>query len=374
MASFKIRGFKVIALKPDYRARLATLRAEMESGGVDGLLVSDIHNIRYLSGFTGSSAYAVVTLRRAFLLTDPRYAVQSEEEVRKSGFKVRIYKKKPLEALAVSIKRLKVSRLGFEGDFLSYNGYKRIKSVLKPIPLKPLANPVGRVRQVKDTFEVGLIKKAASILESGFKKAERTLRAGITEAGAALAVEEWMRKKGAEGLAFESIVASGPRSSLPHGAASEKRIKRGDLVIVDMGACCEGYTSDNTRTYCIGRAKPLQKKIYGVVKGAQKRALELIGDGVRAEEVDRAARAHIEKAGYGKFFSHGTGHGLGLDVHERPAIAPLSKDILKEGMVVTIEPGIYMPDWGGVRIEDMALVRKNGCDLVTTSPDELLCL
>lgn len=350
------------------------LRREMKEAGVDGLLVSDIHNIRYLSGFTGSSAYAVVTLRGALLLTDPRYTVQSEEEAGESGFKVLIYKKKPLDALAARLKRLKVTRLGFEGDFLSYNGYKKIKSLVKSAQLKPLSNPVGRVREVKDAFEVGLIKKAAAILESGFKKAERVLRAGVTEAGAALSVEEWMRKKGAEGLAFESIVASGARGALPHAAASEKRIKRGDLVVVDMGAAFAGYTSDNTRTYCMGKAKPLQKKIYDVVKGAQKRALMLIRDGARASEVDRAARAHIEKAGYGKFFSHATGHGLGLDVHERPAIAPLSNDILKEGMVVTVEPGIYMPGWGGVRIEDMALVRKDGCELVTTSPDELLCL
>ncbi|GMR04759.1 MAG: Xaa-Pro peptidase family protein [Thermodesulfobacteriota bacterium] len=372
----KIRGKGVLVIDkgPDYRNRLKGLRREIVRKGVDGLLVTDINNIRYLTGFTGSSGYVVVTRNKALLFTDTRYTVQAKLETAPSGFTVRIYKQKPLEVLAARVGGFNLRRLGFEGDVLSYNLYKKIKSALKPLRFSPITNPVAGVRAVKDPFEVDLIKKSSAILKSGFKKVERTLKAGLTEAGVALCAEEWMRKKGAEGVAFETIVASGQRGALPHGKASEKRIKKGELVVVDMGARFEGYNSDNTRTYCIGKANGLQEKIYGVVKEAQKRAIALITDGVAAVDVDGAARSHIKKAGYGKYFGHGTGHGVGLDVHERPSIGPASKDVFKEGMVVTVEPGIYIPGWGGVRIEDMALVKKDGCELMTASPDELVCL
>jgi len=227
---------------------------------------------------------------------------------------------------------------------------------------------------VKEPGEIDLIRRSAAILEGGFRKAARLLRPGAVEKIVARKVEDYFIGRGAGGVSFESIVASGERGALPHGKASNKEIKKGELVVVDMGARYEWYCSDATRTFCVGGATSLQKKIYTIVKEAQLLAAGRIKDGVKASIVDRAARSHIRKAGYGKNFGHGTGHGLGLEVHEGPGLGPRGGEILREGMVVTVEPGIYIPGWGGVRIEDMVIVRRDGCEFITTSPEKLLCI
>ncbi len=250
----------------------------------------------------------------------------------------------------------------------------KIKKALPGIRLKPAAGITAELRAQKDASEVGRIEDAITVLDLGFKKVMNGLVPGASEKELALAVEFYFKKNGADGLAFDTIIASGLRGAMPHGKASDKKIKKGELVIVDMGAFRNGYNSDETRTYCVGKATKLQKNIYGIVMEAQERAIKKIRPGVAATEVDSAARNFIEKAGYGKYFGHGTGHGVGLEIHENPYIGPLGKDVLKEGMVVTIEPGIYIPGWGGVRIEDMALVVKGGCEILTKSPKEFMCL
>lgn len=334
-----------------------------------------MENIRYLTGFTGSSAYLVFSEKKSTLLTDSRYASQAREEVKKNGFAVKIYKKDLFSVISAVIKKLSLKGpVGVDGGGLSYNSYQKFKLVLKPLQLKSISNVTGLIRMVKEPSEIGLIEKSAAILEQGFKKAEKILRPGIAEREAARKVEDFFISRGAEGVSFESIVASGHRSALPHGKASDKEIKKGELVVVDMGVLFKGYCSDATRTFAIGGSTALQKKIYRIVKEAQLLAIERIRDGVKAAYVDAAARGHIRKAGYGRFFGHGTGHGLGLAVHEGPGIGPGSKDVLSAGMVVTVEPGIYIPGWGGVRIEDMALVKKDGCELITASPEKLLCI
>ncbi len=347
------------------------LRELLEKNAVDAFLVSDIKNIRYLSGFTGSTAYAIVTKDAAWLVTDSRYTAQAKAETK--GFKVRLFRK-AIETLRELLGELKVKTLAFESNNITYDNLLRLRKSFKGIRLKPVPNAIQRLRAVKDGDEVGLIRASAALLDEGYKRAEAILRPGVVERDAALEIEFSFRSMGAEGLAFDTIIASGERGALPHGKADFKKIKKGELVVVDMGVLKDGYNSDETRTYCMGKATREQKKVYEVVRGAQERALQTLKPGVSASAVDLVARQHIEKAGYGRYFGHGTGHGVGLDIHESPGIGPLSKDVLREGMIVTVEPGIYIPGWGGVRIEDMALVVKGGFEVITTTSRDFRCL
>jgi Xaa-Pro aminopeptidase len=353
-------------------ARLDSALQTLGARGVEGLLVTDIRDLRYLTGFSGSSACLLLSARGpSWFLTDSRYAAQARAEVR--GFKTRI-SRKPLEAVAALVKRIGIRSLGFDGNVLSHDSYLRLKKALPGIRLRPAAGVVKDLRRRKDGAEVAEIRAAARILDAGFSAAEEVIRPGITEKEAALLIETAFRRAGADSPAFDTIIASGARGALPHGRPTGKKIRNGELVVVDMGVSLNGYNSDCTRTYCVGRASRRLKAIYQVVKDAQARALDRIRPGVAAVAVDRAARGHIEKAGYGRCFGHGTGHGVGLDVHEAPAVSPGSKDVLEEGMVLAIEPGIYLPGVGGARIEDMALVVMDGCEILTGSTREFICL
>ncbi|MBW7956804.1 MAG: aminopeptidase P family protein [Deltaproteobacteria bacterium] len=354
--------------EPDYRGRLRGLRTLL-GDKLDAILVSDLKNARYLSGFTGSNAFIVVTHDEAFFLTDPRYTAQAREEVK--GFKIRIFRK-ALDEISALVLEKRIKALGFEAPNLNYASYRKLAKALPKVRLRPADGLIERLRERKDLFEVEKIRASANLLDVGFRKAARLVRAGAIESEAAFSIEVDLRRKGAEAMAFDTIIASGERGSLPHGRASGKRIKKGELVVVDMGVLMDGYNSDETRTFAAGKLKPRQREIYGIVKDAQSAAIDAIRPGRRASEVDGAARKVIEKAGYGKFFGHGTGHGVGLDIHERPSLGPLSEDVLDEGMVVTIEPGIYLPGYAGVRIEDMALVVKGGCELLTKTAKELI--
>ncbi len=359
----------------DYKKRRAAMAAGLARRKLPVFIETGMENIRYLTGFTGSSAFLVFSEKKSTLLTDSRYASQAAEEVKKNGFSVKIYKKDLFSVIATVVARLSTSGpVGVDGGALSHSSFLRLRAAMRPLRLRAAGNLTGRLRMVKEPCELELIRRSASILEQGFRKASRLLRPGAVERAVARKVEDFFIDRGAEGASFGSIVASGPRGALPHGKASHKEIKRGELVVVDMGARYDGYCSDATRTFCIERATRLQKKVYSIVKEAQLLAAARIRDGVKASLVDRAARAHIRKAGYGKNFGHGTGHGTGLAVHEGPGIGPGSKDVLREGMVVTVEPGIYIPGWGGVRIEDMVIVRGDGCEFITSSPEQLLCI
>lgn len=351
--------------------RLKALRSLLNESGLDALLVTDIKNIRYLSGFTGSSAYIVLTAERAWFLTDSRYTVQAGEEV--TGFKLKICKK-AFDEITVLVTSLRLKSLGFESNHVSYDFYRKFAKALKGIRLKPAAGIIEKLRIRKDASEIGLIKDAARVLDLGYGTAMEVLLPGAVEREAALEIELALRKAGAEGSAFDTIIASGFRGALPHGKAAQKKVKKGELVVVDMGVLKNGYNSDETRTFCIGRSDALKKKVYRIVKDAQALAIDKIRPGIPASMVDNAARSYIERSGYGKFFGHGTGHGVGLDVHEAPAVGPGSKDILEEGMVITIEPGIYLPGEFGVRIEDMAVVVREGCEIITKTPKELICI
>lgn len=359
-------------MKSLYDERLRRLRASMSAKKLDAFLVTDLKNIRYLTGFTGSNAYAVVSFDRAFFLTDPRYASQSADEVK--GFRIRIFKK-AVDEVVRAAQAVKAGVIGFESSSMSFDTHARLAKAFKgKARLKATAGLLKTLRSVKDPFEIEKITEAARLLDRGFTRAMKVAVAGAVEMDAAFSIESFWRRRGAEGLAFDTIIASGSRGALPHGKASEKKIKKGELIVVDMGVLLNGYNSDGTRTFVTGKPTAKQKEVYQVVREAQSAAIESIRPGVMASAVDRAARSVIGKAGYGKYFGHGTGHGVGLDIHEAPGLSPMSEDVLEEGMVVTVEPGIYIPGWGGVRIEDMVLVTKNGAKLLTSTTRDLVSL
>ncbi|MBI5562595.1 MAG: aminopeptidase P family protein [Deltaproteobacteria bacterium] len=353
------------------KKRRALVREEAARRGVDGFLVTDIRNIRYLSGFTGGSAYMLVTAGRDWFLTDSRYGEQARDEVRAAS--LRIYKK-PLEAIAALVSELRLKVVGFESNNLTVDAHGRLRKVLSGVRLKPVSGFINGIRARKDRFEIEQLRASARLLSLCYETTERMLRPGVVESEVAFEAEAAARDAGAEGLAFDTIMASGWRGALPHGKASDKRVRKGELVVADMGVVFNGYNSDCTRTYCVGRAGAREREVYQVVLDAQRRAIETIRPGVPCSEVDRAARDYIAEAGYGGYFGHGTGHGVGLDIHEQPVVGPASKDALAEGMVITVEPGIYIPGWGGVRIEDMALVTKDGFEILTGTAKDLLCL
>ena len=369
----------------DYvRGRLDGFLSGLTRLKVDGFLVTDLSNIRYLSGFTGSSGYILITGKAAknrWFLTDSRYRLQAASEVtgkalsarrhRQGGFRVKVYKR-ALPDLTELVKKSGVKRLGFESRTLSYDTFTSLKGFLPGVRLKPSIGLVEGLRAVKDPDELSSLKEAVSVASVGFRAVERRGLRGRTEKDAADLIEASFKKAGADGLSFAPIVASGSRGALPHAKPTDKLIKKGELVVVDAGITLGGYCSDRTRTYVTGRPTRLQKKLYSTVKAAHDRAIEMIRPGLKAGEVDRAARGVISKAGFGRYFSHGTGHGVGLDIHEAPSIGPRSEETIVRGMVFTVEPGVYLPGVGGVRLEDMVVVTGDGCEVLGTPAGELL--
>src|SRR3989304_987427 len=351
--------------------RLKKLHERLSSWKVDALLITTLENIRYLSGFTGSSGVIIITSDRAFFLTDSRYDSQSRDEV--DGLKIKIYKKQ-IEEVASFINKLKAKNIGFEAKGLSYDTYRRLKGLLHTKKFTPLPEGIDRIRAIKDTSELKLIRKAVNLASIGFKAAINCIEPGVAECNVAFDAEVAMKKNRAHGLSFDIIVASGKRSALPHGKASAKKIRKSEMVIVDLGARYQGYHSDETCTFIVGKPNKEQKKIYQVVKDAHDKATEAVRPGVKASSIDCVARTFPNTAGYGKYFSHGTGHGVGLAVHEWPHISPYNDNTVEEDMVFTIEPGIYIPGWGGIRIEDMILVTKNGHEVLTEMPKKMTIL
>lgn len=305
----------------------------------------------------------ILTEKEAFFLTDFRYKTQAEEEVN-SNFEIREFKK-IIDSISEIAKPLNLKTIGFE-PHLPYSTYQELHSKFNSASLTPVKNIVEDVRMVKEPSEVEFIKKAIGIIDRAFKGMEKIMKAESKENEIAIEMEYKLRKEGAEGIPFDIIVASGERGALPHGIASDKIIKDGELVIMDFGSRYMGYNSDCTRTLSVGKMDERQKDIYRLVLDAQREAIKSIKPGLKVSEIDSKARQFIIEKGYGENFGHSTGHGIGLEVHENPRIAEGQDDIIKEGMVFTVEPGIYIHGWGGVRIEDMVLVTKDGCEVLTS--------
>lgn len=346
-----------------YEGRLKSVREIMLSHQLDGILFSSLENIRYLCGFTGSEGTLLLTHHQSLFLTDSRYWTQASEEVK--GSQIIPYKKK-MEEIVSLLLDLNLKTIGFESAFLPFAFHQSLSErILKDTRLIPLGKELKNLRAVKDDYELALIRQAINIASQAFIQVMDTIKEGLSERELALEMEYFMKRHGADDIGFDLIIASGKRSALPHGKASDKKIEKGEFILFDFGSGVQGYHSDQTRTLILGNPSSEQKRVYQVVKEAHDRAIERIRPNISIHEVDAAARDHIRNKGYGDYFGHGTGHGIGLSVHEDPVINGENNDPLQEGMIFTIEPGIYLPDWGGVRIEDMVRVTSTGAEVLT---------
>ena len=351
--------------------RLAHLRSRIADLELDAFLVSDPLNRLYLSGFTGSSGFLLVTQTDAVLVTDFRYVEQAAREA--SSYRIhRTRSGQPwLPEVAAC---LGVIRLGFEADHMSVTAHTTYTSSLEEsddvddVHLEPTSGVIESIRGVKDAGELALVARAVRLADEAMASASSVLEAGITEAQIAWHIEQELRRLGAEGPAFDIIVAAGPNGALPHHRADDTVVEHGDAVVIDMGALYGHYRSDLTRTFPVGKPDDKFASIYGIVLQAQQTAIDGARSGMTGEEVDALARDVISEAGFGEEFGHGLGHGVGLAVHEHPMVVPRSGDVIENGMVFTVEPGIYISGWGGVRIEDMVVMENGRVRVLTASP------
>jgi Xaa-Pro aminopeptidase len=355
--------------------RLAALRLALAPAGLDALVVSSIPNIRYLTGFSGSSALVMVTAGAALFISDSRYRVQSQEEVGglarividSNGFWERLFKLLP--------EYPELTRVGYEADHLTAREAERLAAPDRPWRFQGTTDLVESLRAVKAPEEIAAIRRAGTVATAALAEAALQVHAGQSELEVAAILEGALRRRGSEWFAFPTIVASGPRSALPHARTSHRVIEPGDLLLLDFGAVVDGYCSDVTRTFVVGaEATPRQAEIHGLVQRAQRAALEGLHAGLTGREGDALAREIIAAAGHGEDFGHSLGHGLGLEVHEGPRLAKAASQALPVAAVVTVEPGIYLEGWGGVRIEDDVALRPDGADLLTEYARELVRL
>jgi len=347
----------------DYKKRLSGLRQAMVDASLDSFLVTSATNVSYLSGFRGTDAVMLITANDGYFLTDSRYIEEAEKEITKH-IDVRLVEESTFTSIDAIVKSKKLKNLGFESMDLPYGVAHRLKDLLSKTGFVPVKNLVETLRCVKDKGEIERIKKAVKFAKEAFKKAARSVRPGASEELVRRKIELDLISKGAA-CAFEPIIASGENSSKPHARATNRSFKNNDFVMIDMGAKVDGYNSDLTRTIVLGRMQKRFHKIYETVSQAQRKAIDRIAPGAKASDIDKAGRDHIKKSGFGKYFGHSLGHGVGMDVHEEPSVSPSSKTRLVAGMVFTVEPAIYIPGFGGVRIEDMVLVTDNGCEILT---------
>ncbi|MBA2173629.1 aminopeptidase P family protein [Halobacillus locisalis] len=352
-------------------SKLENLRKAMSEDGIDGLLVMSQQNRRYMSGFTGSSGALLITAKEAVLITDFRYTEQANEQA--DHFEVVTHKIPLPEEVANQAKRLRLSKVGFEKDHVTYSSFEQYQSALGA-ELVPTSGLVEKLRLIKTDEEISIIKDAVKIADDAFQHILGYIKPGVKEIDVSNELEFFMRKQGATSSSFDIIVASGYRSALPHGVASEKEIQSGELVTLDFGAIYKGYCSDITRTVAVGEISDELKDIYDTVLQAQLKGMEGLKAGITGVEADALTRDYIKEKGYGEYFGHSTGHGMGLDVHEGPGLSHRSNTVLEEGMVVTVEPGIYVPNVGGCRIEDDAVVTVDGNECLSQSTKELITL
>jgi len=345
------------------KSRGAAARDMFEKLGLEALLFTDMANIRYLCGFTGSDAVLLVTASDAWFLTDSRYATQAANE---TGLQVVTYKIKAA-GIADVIQDLQLKRIGFESGNVSYAFHAELQSATPGIDWQPVSDS-NRLRQCKDADELACICQAADYNATALGSIRDLLTAGSRECDIALALEIALRQQGGEDKAFDFIVASGDRGALPHGIASQRQIRAGELLTIDFGTRYHGYYSDETVTFAVGPVADSLRRLHDVVLEAHDRAIAAVGPGCPLRDIDAVARDYIAAQGYGEFFGHGLGHGVGLEIHEWPRVSPQSKVLAETGMVFTIEPGIYLPGTGGVRIEDIVAVTDDGCRVLTRVP------
>ncbi|MEJ8304552.1 Xaa-Pro peptidase family protein [Saccharibacillus sacchari] len=350
--------------------RVNKLREAMALQGVSAMFVASDINRRYLTGFTGSAGYVLITETESYLLTDFRYMTQAPQQAK--DFKVVEHAPKVME----TVKGLLGSsaKLGFEQEHVTFATYQSYKEALAGVELVPVSGLVEGLRIFKDEGELAIMREAAVLADRTFSHILTKIRPGVTERELDLQMEMFMRENGATSSSFDTIVASGERSALPHGVASSRVLQGNEFITFDFGALLNGYCSDVTRTVVLGEASDRHREVYGIVLEAQLNALDKIRPGMTGREADALTRDIISSYGYGENYGHSTGHGLGMEVHESPRLSKLSDDILKPGMVVTVEPGIYIPGFGGVRIEDDIVITETGIEIITSSTKELTLL
>ncbi|MDC3414420.1 Xaa-Pro peptidase family protein [Aquibacillus sp. 3ASR75-11] len=351
--------------------KLDDLRQSLQNENVDAILITNGKNRRYLTGFTGTSGVVLVTHEQALFITDFRYIEQANEQI--EGFDIIEHKQSIVKEVAEQLSNRNISKVGFEKDDLTYAIFEQYKEAVNGAFI-PVSGIVERLRLIKSDDELQILKDAAQIADKAFKHILTFIKPGVKEIDVSNELEFFMRKEGATSSSFDIIVASGVRSALPHGVASTKVIEAGELVTLDFGALYKGYCSDITRTVAVGEISKELKTIYDTVLEAQKRGMDGIKAGITGADADALTRDYIKEKGYGDFFGHSTGHGIGLDVHEGPGLSFRTNKPLEPGMVVTVEPGIYVPNVGGCRIEDDTIVTKDGNERITHSPKELITL
>ena len=356
----------------EFAARRGALAHQMAEHKLDAFVVSFGPNVRYLTGFTGSNGMVVILPSRAVFFTDPRYRIQAAQEV---NCPVRVVSGPMLPHVAAWLRRVKSKRVGFEKSRMTFEAYQTLKDAL-PMrsSLEPSAGWIERQRMVKSQQEIFAIRRSVELNSGAFEHAVKRIRPGMRESDLAAELDYRVRRQGAEGPAFETIIAAGRRTALPHARPTSAPIARGSLVLVDMGAMLDGYASDMTRMLFLGKPDSRVRRAYSAVLEAQLAAIDAVRAGVQSQTVDRAARRVLARYGLERAFVHSTGHGLGLEIHEPPRVGKKDKTQLENGMAITIEPGIYIEGFGGIRIEDTVIVTQNGCDVLTPTSKQLRLL
>ncbi len=356
----------------DHELRRKRLVARLDAVGVDALLITRLPNVRYLTGFSGSNAQLIVKSDTSLFFTDGRYTEQSRHEV--PDLERRTYPAEFADAFADVCSDLGLHRVGFEPAGITYKTHQELAARAAGVELEPVGDEVERLRWVKDGEELRFIERAQEATDAGFDAILGRLGEGISERELALELERAMREAGADGLSFETIAAFGENAAEPHHEPTRRALARGDVVKLDFGAVCGGYHADMTRTVAFGDPPAELREVHALVRRAQQAGIDAVRSGVTGADADRAARHVIEQAGYAEAFSHGLGHGVGLEIHEGPDLRKISQDVLPAGAVVTVEPGVYLPGTGGVRIEDMVEVTGDGCRVIPRSTRELVVL
>ncbi|MGY4105640.1 M24 family metallopeptidase [Ignavigranum ruoffiae] len=351
--------------------RIEKVREYLAKEQLDGIWVSNSKNLRYLANFTGSAGEVIITADKAYFITDFRYTEQAGQQAK--GFEIVIHKGDLYQSLADIMTKDGIKKLAIEADELSLSLYRKVADIF-PAELIETQNVIENIRLIKDEAELEILKEACKITDEAFDHILTFIKPGVSEIAVANELEHFLKGKGAEGMSFDTIVASGVRSAMPHGVASEKLIEQGDMVTLDFGCYYKGYSSDITRTIAVGEVDPKLKEIYQIVLDAHLKVIAEAKAGMTGKEIDAIARDYITEKGYGEYFGHSTGHGLGLDVHEQPAVSVRGENVILENMVITDEPGIYIAGLGGVRIEDDLIIHKDGVESINRSAKELIIL
>ncbi len=346
-------------------SRITRLHTILKKNRLDGIVVSHQSNIAYLTEFPSSDSYLLITSDKSYFITDSRYYEQARLALK--GIDIILGGKSVFKTIADLVLSSKIKCLGFEARNLDFAQYQQIKKFSRPTRLVPTHGLIEELRKIKDSSELTKIKKAVNIAAGALRYAKRIIRPGLREIEIAANLERFIRYKGARTTSFETIVASGKNSGFPHHLTSNKKLKEGELVFIDIGVECQGYKSDLTRVFFLGKIPSKIRQIYEIVRQAQALAIDSIRPGIKICEIDRIARQYIAKYGYGGFFGHNLGHGIGLEVHEQPYISPSNEAITEAGMIFTVEPAIYLPGKFGIRIEDDVAVTEQGREVLSAN-------